>query len=364
MPGIAVDSDFPGGNIVVESIVNDTVTLHQDLRGNSEWWFYWNLRVRGAAGRKVRFVFTDGDVFGAMGPCFSPDGKHWRWLGREALDGLSFSYAFPDGMDEAYFSLGVPYTERNLTEFLAGQHRLDQGVLTVSERGRSVESLTQLSRGGEYKMIITCRHHACEAMASYVFEGLLAWLTGGADGARFMQERIDVHAIPFMDKDGVEDGDQGKMRAPHDHWDDYSDSPLYASTRALIGQAASWRGEPVLLLDLHCPALRGGSNDQIFVVEPEPHWMGAMNQFYDLLEREAAQAPAFRRENSIGYGVEWNVAGTNCPAYFRDHHNVLAFTLEFPYALAGGTIVTPDNARAFGAALGRASSIYIQGLIR
>ena len=31
-PPILVDADFPGGNIVVDSIAGDTVTLHQDLR--------------------------------------------------------------------------------------------------------------------------------------------------------------------------------------------------------------------------------------------------------------------------------------------------------------------------------------------
>lgn len=46
-----VDCDFPGGNIVVDGIKDDTVFLHQDVRDTQGDWFYWYFRVRGAAGR-------------------------------------------------------------------------------------------------------------------------------------------------------------------------------------------------------------------------------------------------------------------------------------------------------------------------
>jgi murein tripeptide amidase MpaA len=41
----------------------------------------------------------------------------------------------------------------------------------------------------------------------------------GADTpeGRLARERFRFLAVPFMDKDGVEDGDQGKNRRPRDH---------------------------------------------------------------------------------------------------------------------------------------------------
>ncbi|MCK5803638.1 MAG: peptidase M14, partial [Lentisphaeria bacterium] len=53
-----IDSDFAGGNIVVENVDGDEVRLHQDLRDTARDWFYWCFRVRGAEGRTLRFLFT------------------------------------------------------------------------------------------------------------------------------------------------------------------------------------------------------------------------------------------------------------------------------------------------------------------
>jgi hypothetical protein len=38
---------------------------------------------------------------------------------------------------------------------------------------------------------------------------------------------VEFCIAPFMDKDGVEEGDQGKLRWPHDHWEDYAEGSRY-----------------------------------------------------------------------------------------------------------------------------------------
>ena len=48
---LTVDSDFPGGNLLVEKIEGDTVLVRQDVRDTQGTWFWWHFRVRGAAGR-------------------------------------------------------------------------------------------------------------------------------------------------------------------------------------------------------------------------------------------------------------------------------------------------------------------------
>ena len=78
---VAVDADFPGGNVVVEKIEGDTVFLRQDVRDTKGSWFYWCFRVRNAAGRMLTFQFP-GDLIGVRGPAVSIDaGKTWAWLG-------------------------------------------------------------------------------------------------------------------------------------------------------------------------------------------------------------------------------------------------------------------------------------------
>ena len=51
---LKVDGDLPAGNVIVDGIKGDVVKLRQDLR-DSNMWFYWAFRVRGAAGRTVKF---------------------------------------------------------------------------------------------------------------------------------------------------------------------------------------------------------------------------------------------------------------------------------------------------------------------
>ena len=92
---IKVDADFPGGNIIVDKIDGDTVSVQQDLRDTAGEWFYWQFRVRGAQGRAVTFQFSK-QVLGVLGPAFSLDqGESWNWLGKESVKGNAFKYSFP-----------------------------------------------------------------------------------------------------------------------------------------------------------------------------------------------------------------------------------------------------------------------------
>ncbi len=90
-PSFAVDANYPGGNIVVERIEGDTVSLRPDLRDTEGWWFYWGFRVRGAQGRSLTFAFSGRNPIGVRGPAVSTDGgRSWSWLGAEAVKDGSF----------------------------------------------------------------------------------------------------------------------------------------------------------------------------------------------------------------------------------------------------------------------------------
>ena len=360
MKTLAVDADFPGGNIVVDRTSGDTVALHQDPRDTPIWWFYWCFRIRNAAGRKVRFRFINGDVFGGAGPCMSAGAGRWRWLGRHVVEDSGFAFAFPPTLDSARFSFCVPYVETDLMKFLAAHRRIERSTLVRSEGGRSVEHLWLRSRRSRFKVLLTARHHACEGMASYVLEGVLSFWAGRSPEAAFLRENVDFHAIPFMDKDGVETGDQGKARAPHDHNRDYSDSPIYASTRALMARFGEWPGDPLLMADLHCPWIRGGMNDDIHIVEPQRVDKPAMQAFLAALVKGQRGPLLYYPKNYLAFGVDWNVDTATSAAFFTEATGVrLAFTLEFPYAVAAENPVTVTGARAFGADLSRAIAVFL-----
>ncbi|HEV7301162.1 MAG TPA: M14-type cytosolic carboxypeptidase [Tepidisphaeraceae bacterium] len=362
---IELDTDFPGGNITVESLDGEAVRLQQDLRSTTEWWFHWHFRIRGAAGRTVRFTFTNGDVFTADGPCYSVDGANWRWLGREVVEDNGFTFTFPDDVNEAFFAMGVPYVQSHLRSFLAGRPAIEQSVLTRTEAGRDAELLRLRSRTGQHVVLLTARTHACESMASYVLEGILDfWLADGSPEAARLREAVDVLAIPFVDKDGVEAGDQGKLRAPHDHNRDYIDEPLYATTRAVIAVVARERDRLRVGLDLHCPWIRGERNEDFYVVGPPPPWDAAALELAQVIERSRRGEVPLWAAAYLPFGVEWN---NNAQARTLSRHICVtapacqaAVSVEIPYSRATGVQMTPGRARALGADLARAMGRFIQ----
>jgi hypothetical protein len=358
---LSLSTDFPGGNLLVDLIEGDTVHLRQDRRDSSEWWFYWSFRIRGAAGRTVRFVFGDGDVLAAEGPCHSRDGKHWQWLGRACVEGPGFTHRFADDEDEGWFALGFPYTESHLDAFLETRPALRRETLVRSEQGRNVELLRHDATEPKGAVLLTCRTHACEAMANYVLEGLLElWLSDDPLGAQ-LRRHLDLFAVPFVDKDGVEQGDQGKLRTPHDHNRDFLRPARYRSAAALMdlidSQAPRWRAT----IDLHCPWIRNADNEKLFFVEGPAAGLEAERRLAVALETIRRGPLPFFASDSYPFGTGWNLgAAHSLRRYAREHTgSQLACTLEVPYAKSHDTVMTPDAARAFGRDLACALSLQL-----
>jgi len=379
---ISIDCNFPGGNIIVEKTDGDTAFIRQDLRDTEGDWFYWHFRVRGAAGKTVRFQFTGSDVIGPGGPAASTDGgRTWRWLGSDSFAEKAFSFAFPPDAADARFCLAIPYVEANLREFLArmgSSPHLETGVLCRSRKGREVELLRFGCVTGRprHRVLLACRHHCCEMMASYELEGVIeAALAGDADGDWFRQN-VEFLAIPFIDKDGVEDGDQGKNRRPHDHNRDYGGaSPqgggpaasIYPETAALRRLAPEWSaGILRMAFDLHCPWIRGQSNEDIyFVGSPNERVWQAVGRFCTILERERRGPLPYDPANNLPYGQGWNtgsdIAHKSFGRWAGDLPGVIFGTgIELPYAVSGGAVVAPESARAFGRDLAKAMRGFIK----
>ena len=62
-----ISTDFPGGNIEVLEKSDNGAKVAQQIRDTSEWWFYWNFEVSGAAGKTLEFKFANGDPIGSFG---------------------------------------------------------------------------------------------------------------------------------------------------------------------------------------------------------------------------------------------------------------------------------------------------------
>jgi len=264
--------------------------------------------------------------------------------------------------------MAMPYVQANLREFLRtlkpGAH-LKASTHCKTRKGRSCVRLRfgRLDGKCAHRVLLTCRHHACEMMANYVLEGIITAAMGPTDDGRWLRQNVEFLAVPFMDTDGAEDGDQGKNRKPHDHNRDYRDRSIYPSVRALRELAPAWSGGRLrIALDMHCPYIRGGTNEQIFFVggPSKANWE-RIRRFGQALK--AAQSGALRYSGNfdIPHGVSWNKTAVGpCGKWAERLAGVrVATTIEIPYARAGGKDVTPQTARTFGAAIARAMRRFL-----
>ena len=373
MNAFEIDSDIPAGNIVVDRVEGDDVHLHQDLRDTRGFWFYWCFRVRGAQGRRLAFHFTNGSPVGARGAAVSRDaGVSWKWQGADAATDKSFVFAFGPEDRDVRFSLGMPYTQANWERFLAsiGHHPLVRPMtLCKSRKGRVVEMAHIGQPNGKVavRAAIACRHHCCEMMASYVLEGLLE-ATLFDPACRWMRENAGLMVFPFVDKDGVEDGDQGKNRAPRDHGRDYDDPQIHPETTAIRAFLPMW-GAGLLraTLDLHCPGHRGNGHEHVYQVGAAQPAVWAEQQRFGAMIAACRRGPLpYDPAKDLPFGVSWNTTangkdGVGFTRWAREIPGVrLSTGIETPYANAAGVEVNAESARAFGRDLAEALSQYLR----
>ncbi len=201
-----------------------------------------------------------------------------------------------------------------------------------------------------------------------MLEGFLsAVLADDELGARW-REHWEVVAVPFMDRDGVADGDQGKLRTPHDHNRDYNAQPLYPEVAALQLWGQTLGGRVVAALDLHCPHIRGEWNDRAYFVGPPDEGLWQKECRFAAVLEQTQQGPLrFRAKDCLPFGTAWNTnANTRQGKSFGNWAREafpdarLVASLELAYADALGDEVNADTARAFGRDLARALAKYLE----
>lgn len=172
--------------------------------------------------------------------------------------------------------------------------------------------------------------------------------------------------VPMVDFDGVHDGDQGKNRRPHDHNRDYQEG-VFPETRAIKERFPAWAGEDwSIALDLHCPWIRYGMSENIYIVNcQDPKRAARHHEFAKLIEGHDGSGLDYRASQTLDFGVEWNTLDPNPPTNHSNWSALgskdIACTIEFPYALANGNAITVDKAWAFGAALGLSIRDWLAG---
>ena len=322
-----IDTDYCGGNLKILSQDGDTFYVAPDLRDTEGDWFYFNFRVIGAEGRTLKFDFQKRAV-PPFGPAVSFDGENWEYLPhRFVREENDFTFTFKKGENKVYFAFSFQYQAARMAKYLAAHPNIGYRILCLSEKGRAVPVLTV--GNGPVRLAFSCRHHSCEAVASYVLEGILdAFSSDPAFGQKY-----SVLALPFVDIDGVEDGDQGKNRRPHDHNRDYIPEPVYASVKAWMKEVNHFC--PAVAIDLHDPYMWGWENDHTFFTYCADEEK-LLDKLSEIFSRTTAKS-VLKHDPSydLRWNTKWNCAEegqeTSANHFYHTFGAKIGTSLEIPY---------------------------------
>lgn len=345
-----IHTHFPGGNIRVDRIENDTVYVERELRDTEDDWFYWAFCVEGAAGRQLTFRFPSTVRVGRFGPAISHDMENWHWLD-VPCHGDSFTYTFGAQEDRVWFAHDMLYQPSRFTA-LCKRLGFREELFCTSVSGQELPCVSYGS--GDKWILLTARHHACEATGSYVLEGMTEELLSA------LPPDYAVLVVPFVDLDGVIHGDQGKNRRPHDHNRDYTDHPIYNVIDKLMqfGRTHDLR----YTFDLHSPWHQYEQNDYVFLSRSTEAMEPETERFAAYLQAETAGLTLhYDPIHDVGPNEQWNdETSPNSKNYFAVQPTVqLTVTLETPYFGLSDTKVSQEALVALGHGFARAILRYI-----
>lgn len=360
---ISINSNFAGGNIQVDSIRGNTVFLRPELRDTGQDWFYWYFNMIPSENGSVHFQFTRPNCITVKGPAVSIDGgQSWKWLPESLLSGDSFSY-YGNAGQEVRFSMGMPYTGENFNKFISSFRNhpaVHLESLCTTPKGRQVEKLIispPANKTPRQKVLISARHHSCEMMANYVLEGIIRTILSADKQMVALRNTVEFWIIPFVDKDGVEDGDQGKSRIPRDHNRDYDGESIYCATRALRNTVPEWsKGKLSVALDLHCPWIKGSLNEHIYLVGIAREEIARQQEVFTKIvaENNRGELKFDLEKGLLPFGTAWNTSRNYTQGMpFDDWASTLegiklSGSFEIPYSLHNNQTLSPENLRDFG----------------
>jgi len=343
---IRIHNRFIGGNICVKKQTETDAFLENELRDTQGDWFYWAFCVEGAQGKTMTFHLQEKRI-GHWGPAVSNDLKNWHWL--EDCGENNFTYCFGDGEKRVYFAHHMLYHPDRFSAF-AESHGLCVSRLCESRKGRSVPCIS--FGKGTRNLLFTARHHACESTGSYVLEGVLEELL------RAPIQDTRVFCVPFVDYDGVIDGDQGKNRVPHDQNRDYIDSPIYPEVEQ-IKRFADERGI-YLAVDFHAPGHKGGRHDTIYIVQNNLEKNQEFQRFSSILQdRITPDSMQYSGQHDYPHNTGWNIPSANFGYTMNRRAGCkLAFTLENAYFGTAENKVSAERLIELGRCVARALKEY------
>ncbi len=328
-------------------------------------WFH--VQVSGLSGAPVSFVWEIADITlgsrdelpGAR-PVLRADGGPWVRAETAAVvelpDGRrQVHFAHAGGADAVAAALCYPYGPAHLDATLAELHGAwERSPIGITAEGRTLERLrltgvdAAAPRPGVYLM---ARQHAGETPGSWILDGLLRHLASDDARAREIARSLDVWVAPFVDLDGVVNGNYGKDALPWDFnraWEPMAMRPaVHALQRDL--QRFADRTAPRLVIDLHAP---GHCTGDIYLQLPREQrpqaQQDAARAFAELFAPHfpELEPESFKRETR--YSSRWNALATLGSWVWDYLDNTPCVTIETSYQRIGQQVLEIADYRAIG----------------
>jgi hypothetical protein len=341
-------------------------------------WFH--VSAEGAGGELVRFEWMNADGCLGLGgrrelagvrPVVRVDRGDWARADSVTVrarpgGGHSLSFATPGPCGRADAAFCYPYGPADLEQTLSqlgGAWAVDKIGLTGS--GRPIPRLRTRGDGRKPGVYLVARQHAGETPGSWVLDGILRVVAGARQ--RDILRKVAWRAVPFVDLDGVVEGDYGKDAMPYDFNRAWLAAPMRPEVLCVQADVRSpaRRAAMRLLLDLHAP---GGGEHAFYIHvardERSPEERTAGLSFGRCLARHFAELPAESLVRVPRYASRWPDAGT-ASSWAWDHMDgLLGVGVETSYqCVEEGAWLTPDGYREIGARLARAAAEWVAGRV-
>lgn len=339
-------------------------------------WFH--VQCTGAEAKPVRFLWrnaalclglADLESLGNVRPVVKTDSDDWKRVQDTSLvqsptGHVALHFATSGPCDECEAAFCFPYGHSELRRTVAetgGAWQVE--TLDVSAGGRPlVRLLAPAADESDAGVYIVARQHSGETPGSWVLDGVLrAVAAEDTDGPL---RRSDWWVVPFVNVDGVVEGDYGKDPMPADFNRAWAPMPLRPEVYAVQRDMMHFAGRcgRRIVLDLHAP---GGGENGIYQFLPREGRPAAQREaaqsFAPLLADEFAEVTREAVARVPDYPSRWDSEHTaTCWAW--DHlDGTLGVSIETSYqALTDTARLIPEDYQSIGRRLARVIARWLR----
>jgi murein tripeptide amidase MpaA len=376
-PDVRLVTDFEGASLGWHAQVGPRefyISIRHDT--NSGYLRWYSFRVEGGSGEELTFRITNANETSSDSawewdqPVVSADaGETWSRITDTDYEGPSgrfftFQYTPQTNSDWIAYTPVYNYSRwLNSVEELRGHPRLDTlEVVAMSIEGNPIHLLkvsdASVSDSTKTAVWMVARQHPADAGASWIVEGLLRWLLGQDPDASRLASRCVLYLVPFMNPDGVLDGNYLTNSAGvnlNRQWPspDSASAPSVLAVSNLMHAYFDAGGSAEIFVDIHSRAI--SRSNFLFFNGPDvtsPERAAEIQSFAEVLNRIN---PDFTAQGSEAWPGDITISSRWASDAFGIHGIVFEASFQdVEYGPFEGEYMTVDRYLALGEALGKA----------